>query len=246
MTCKLCGAEKKLVKAHVIPAAFFDKTRNDSDSELILCSFDETAHSKRIPVGVYDKELLCADCEHRFQNWDNYGATLLLNRFGEFRPVVIEGRHVGWRLDEYDYHLLKMFVLGLVWRAGASSHAYFVETTLGPFEQLVRQAILEDDPGDSHFFGTFFARWHSETLGEHLQRIHVSPYPDRIDGINVLRIYLGAFVIYVKIDKRRFSGSYEFFQLREQIPLVIVARDLGVSDEFNKTNEAFLRRLNLI
>jgi hypothetical protein len=246
MICKLCGADRKLIKAHVIPAAFFDKNGNDSAFESFLYSVDPATHSKRIHAGVYDKELLCDDCERRFQRWDNYGANLLLKKFDDFLPVLKDGEPIGWRLDAYDYQFLKMFVIGVLWRAAASTHAYFIDTTLGPFEQLAKQAVLDEDPGDSDFFATVLVRWRSSTLPAYLMHLHLSPYRDRQNGVNTLRIYMGEFIAYVKLDKRKFLGSFSFFQLRDQIPLVVGARNLDVSDEFNKTNEIFLQRKGLI
>jgi hypothetical protein len=246
MICKLCGADRKLIKAHVIPAAFFEKNGNDSAFESFLYTFDLTTHSKRLPAGIYDKELLCNDCERRFQKWDDYGANLLLTNFGNFLPVLRDSELIGWRLDDYDYRLLKMFVIGVLWRAAASDHAYFIDTTIGPFEQLAKQAVLDENPGDSDFFATVLARWQSISLPEYLRHLHTSPYKDRQDGINTLRIYMGKFILYVKVDNRQFTGSFSLFQLRNQNPLVVCARNLDVSAEFNKTNEMLLRRKGLI
>src|SRR5262249_55778235 len=142
--------------------------------------------------------------------------------------------------------LLKMFVIAVLWRAAASTHAYFAGTTLGPFEQLAKQALLDEDPGDSDFFATIFARWQANTLPTSLERLNLSPYRDRLNGINTLRLYIGEFVAYVKVDKRRFDEAFSFFQLREQIPLVVVARPLESSGEFNTTNELLLRQMGLI
>lgn len=64
--------------------------------------------------------------------------------------------------------------------------------------------------------------------------------------MNTVRIYMGEFIAYVRIDKRKFVGSFSLCQLREQIPLVVGARNLDVSDEFNKTNEMFLQWKGLI
>jgi hypothetical protein len=139
MICKLCGADRKLIKAHVIPAAFFEKNGNDSAFESFLHTFDLTTHSKRLPAGSYDKELLCNDCERRFQKWDDYGANLLLKKFDNFLPLWRDSELIGWRVDDYDYRLLKMFVIGVLWRAAASDHAYFIDTTIGPFEQLAKR-----------------------------------------------------------------------------------------------------------
>ena len=246
MICKLCGADKKLIRAHVIPAAFFDKSGNDSAFDSSLYSGNPATHPKRIHIGVYEKELLCDDCERRFQRWDDYGVKLLLRKFDDFLPVLKDGEPIGWRLDTYDYHLLKMFVIGVLWRAAASTHAYYVDTTLGPFEQLAKQSVLDEDPRDSDFFATVLVRWHSNSLPAYLRHLHLSPYKDRQDGVNTVRIYMGEFIAYVKLDKRKFLGPFSFFQLRDRIPLVVAVRNVDVSDEFNKTNEMFLQRQGLI
>lgn len=134
----------------------------------------------------------------------------------------------------------------MLWRAAASAHAYFIDTTLGPFEQLAKQAVLDEDPGDSDFFATVLVRWRSSSLPTSLRQLHLSPYRYRQNGVNTVRIYMGEFIAYVRIDKRKFVGSFSLFQLREQIPLVVGARNLDVSDEFNKTNEMFLQWKGLI
>ncbi len=242
MNCKLCGEDRKLIKAHVVPAAFFAKNGNDSAFESFLHTVDSNGHAKRAPAGIYDKELLCHACEQRFQCWDEYGARLLVKEFDRFVPVLRDGKPMAWRLDEYDYHLLKLFIIGVLWRASASTHIYFRDTRLGPFEVVAKQAVLNADPGDPNLFATVMVRWHSDSVPEYQSQMHLSPYKDRIDGVNVLRIYMGEYIAYVKVDKRPYSDAFSFFQLSDQIPLVITARDLDVSDEFNETNVLLIER----
>jgi hypothetical protein len=78
MTCKLCGQDKKLVKAHVIPASFFRPLRSEKNSPLLITAGN---YVKRAPIGVYDKTILCEACEKQFGIWDDYAQSLLIQNF---------------------------------------------------------------------------------------------------------------------------------------------------------------------
>jgi hypothetical protein len=54
MKCKLCGVDKKLVKAHIIPEAFFKPLRSGKNAPLLIRPGD---YVKRAPIGVYDKTI---------------------------------------------------------------------------------------------------------------------------------------------------------------------------------------------
>jgi len=85
--CRLCEKEGKLVKAHVIPEAFFRVLREDGNSPQLLTSTPDHL-PKRSPIGVYDESILCEVCESKFDRFDDYGIQTLLVHFGElFRSV---------------------------------------------------------------------------------------------------------------------------------------------------------------
>jgi len=52
--CQFCGENKKSVKAHIIPEAFF---RDISDEGGILKHRQLGTHPKKSPKGVYDDKL---------------------------------------------------------------------------------------------------------------------------------------------------------------------------------------------
>jgi hypothetical protein len=64
MICKGCGKDKKLVKSHIIPAAFF-RDLTDGEDDLNLVSGDQIGIAKRSRTGIYDKSILCKDCEDK-------------------------------------------------------------------------------------------------------------------------------------------------------------------------------------
>ena len=64
-TCKSCGQARKLVKAHAIPEAFFRELNNDGMAPIVITN-RPGEFSKRAPIGIYDKTILCSDCESLF------------------------------------------------------------------------------------------------------------------------------------------------------------------------------------
>lgn len=64
MICKGCGSDKKLIKAHIIPESFFAGLKTPGNHLLMVS--DTLKYPKRAPLGPYDKEILCHDCEQVF------------------------------------------------------------------------------------------------------------------------------------------------------------------------------------
>jgi hypothetical protein len=122
--CKLCGKRAKLVKAHIIPEAFYREVRGaqpgylDTMMELPVSG---SGYAKRRPVGPYDSQLVCRSCEELFQLWDEYAARILIHDFDSHFPIeAIDGRprRVGRDLD---YAKFKLFVISLLWRIAATN-----------------------------------------------------------------------------------------------------------------------------
>ena len=69
--CRLCAEDRKLVKAHVIPEAFFRVLRAGGETPILISNVANT-YPKRSPIGVYDQNILCEDCETMFSQVDDY------------------------------------------------------------------------------------------------------------------------------------------------------------------------------
>ena len=78
--CQLCDKRTKLIKAHVIPASFLKPLRGDKQLPRIYSS-EPGVLPRRSHSGVYEENLLCADCDAEIGNWDNYAYQTLVKPF---------------------------------------------------------------------------------------------------------------------------------------------------------------------
>ena len=140
--CKLCLQERRLVKAHIIPRSFY-KPMLAGDHPPELTSNAPRFHRRRVRIGLYDKSIVCFECEERFKQWDNYAARLLLSKATEPKVILDEnGEPSAYRLENVDYENLKLFFMSLLWRVAVSSHYFFSQVKLGPHEAVLREMIL--------------------------------------------------------------------------------------------------------
>lgn len=225
MKCKGCNEEKKLVKAHIIPESFFSDLR-DGDNPLALLTNTSGIYPKRANKGIYDKNILCRDCEDIFQTVDNYGQKILLH--SEQEQLISNGIVAGFKVDQFDYKLLKLFFLSILWRSSVSTHKFYSKIALGPFEDAVKKLIWNNSPGAPDEFSCILAKFTDEKIG----KIILNPHRDKLDQINYYRFYLSGYILYIKVDKRHSSSFYKPFVINKNDPLIIIARDIKNSKEY--------------
>jgi hypothetical protein len=229
MTCKLCGKSKQLIKAHSIPECFFRLLRNGKTPPKLVSNTPDT-YPKKSPIGVYDKQILCGDCEHIFSPLDDYACKLLIETFSEKFAITYNGKTIGYKLDKIDYNKLKLFFMSVLWRAAASTHTFYSRVTTGPYEEQLREMIISGDPGTPELFSVILARFNSpfdkvtDTISD--------PFRTRFDGgVNYYVFYMGSFIAYIKIDKRPTPSNFARVQLTPNEPLIILTRDFLNSRE---------------
>ena len=225
MNCRYCGEDKKLIKAHVIPEAFFRRLRVDQDPPRLLTN-KENEYPKRAPVGVYDSEILCETCEVKFGDWDNYAQYLLGEELRNCSPITANGNIAGYEVTTYDYELLKLFFISLLWRASVSVHPFYSKIKLGPYEAKAKQFLEQRNPGSADDFSVTLAKF-DHPLGETI----FDPYPEKWDGINYYRFYLGSYVAHIKTDKRIVPEPHSLIILAPNRSLVIIKRNFERSKE---------------
>lgn len=229
--CRLCDTAGKLVKAHVIPEAFFRVLRVDGEPPILL-SNTANAFPKRSPTGVYDKDILCDQCEPKFDQVDDYGTRVLLNCFHEYFHPVKVGDRIVFQGTNVDPQLLLRFLVVTLWRASVSTHPYYKRVSMGPFEWLAKQVIFNPDDPIPQEFSAVLLRY---TRGdEHLDAATVlmDPLREKWGGVNTYRLYLGDVVAYVKVDSRPFPKPFYDFSLPTQTPVTLFTRDFSKSKEF--------------
>ena len=109
--CRLCGEEKPLIKAHIVPAPFWPNATSGMPK---LLTNTEGIFPRRAPIGVYDEEILCRTCDQTLGILDQKAAENLL----QAKPVPLFGsaRDIGYHYPNYQSDDLLSFVASVAWR----------------------------------------------------------------------------------------------------------------------------------
>ena len=226
MICKGCHQDKKLIKAHIIPESFFIGHRVAEKSPLLMTDL-AGVHPKKSPIGIYDKEILCSDCEKRFQDVDDYGQTLLLKHESSHIELKKSNSVLGYQVNGVDYQRLKLFFISVLWRASISKHKFYSKIKLGSYESKAKEIIWSGNMGAINLFSFFIAKFNDPDIG----RVILDPHRERLDGVNYCRFYMYGYIIYIKVDKRITPEKYRKFELNSNGVLYMVSRDIFKSQE---------------
>jgi hypothetical protein len=197
MLCRFCEEDKKLIEAHIIARCLLEPLQHPS-GPMMLVSKDVNSFPKRLPQGQYDRQILCAECDNKFSAWENYTAKLLMtadayDRFRDANP----GEDF-YRIPKYDYASLKLCLLSILWRMSISEIPSFKNITLGPFEAVIRQMLLDKNPGATEEFPMFIVRLTDEVGSGTLRGTERR----NREGVNVYDLGLPGYIVVIKVDMR--------------------------------------------
>jgi hypothetical protein len=216
--CRMCEGRPATVRAHIIPKSFFleDLLPNET---LLLATGEPGVPSKKSPIGPYDTNILCESCEASFAAYDNYG-------YKFFHKPRIEVINLGKKsqatiIDEFDYRLLKLFLLSILWRASVSSHRFYAAVSLGRYEDKVRDLIRVNDPGTPKQFPIFIRQW--TYPGELIPML--CPFKTKFDGLTFYQIQLREFIAMIKVDRRPLPYPLTISALHPERSLVLVPKE---------------------
>lgn len=194
--CKLCLKQAKLVKSHIIPESFYGQ-----DNFLIS---EESQYPKRRPIGVYSY-ILCNDCEGGLNtNFDNDAKKILIDRKDVFADIISSCQNAANKIKVYrllnknHYDLIAKFFVSIIWRASVSSEGDFSSFSLGRYEEIAKQVILNPSkPMDQSFAVSLCC------ISDFTQPIQlVSHKLVKISGVNFYSIIVGSIKAFIKCDKR--------------------------------------------
>ena len=221
MVCRLCDTDRPLIKAHVVPEGFFRVFR-----DMQVFSNKRGAHPRRSPTGVYDKSILCQNCDNGFSPWDKHAQEVLLHDFSDETAIYYGARKIGWKITRFDYRSLKLFFLSLLWRASVSTHEFYRRISIGPLEAELRAMIVNADPGVAETFAVTLSRFDHPAL-----RGMLDPHRERYDGVNYCRFYLAGFVAHIKVDRRPPPEFLSDLIIRDGMPIIVLLRNTLVSKD---------------
>ena len=151
--CKLCAEDRKLVKSHIIPKAFFEPRAGG----LTMLFNREDLHPKRMPSGIYDSKILCHQCEEQFSKLDDYAFKLLIENSSARRKVRV--REFEYEIIEsFDYDKLKLFFMSVLLRADLSEGFYWQRIRLGNRRLTLKKHISKGIAPGRDVFPVFLSR----------------------------------------------------------------------------------------
>jgi hypothetical protein len=232
--CKLCGEDRKLVRAHIIPKAFFEPSRRG----LVLMSDRTDMHPKRYPQGVYDPDILCAECESLFKEWDDYAFKLLVERSSE-RLRLSSGGFPYEVMQSYDYGKLKLFFMSVLLRADLSEMPFWQRIRLGNRRLTLRKHVTRGTAPDPAVFPVFLTRLSSSDK-------YALYYPPEVErrGAIIYRFFMGRFDFRIRADKGPAPREARKAVLAPGRPLFIPVLPAAGSEEARVVREVLGNPLN--
>ncbi|MGR6859971.1 hypothetical protein ACU5EH_06265 [Aliivibrio salmonicida] len=228
MKCKGCNQDKKLIKAHIIPESFFIKMKS-SDKQLKIITDISGVYPKKSPIGVYDKNILCRDCEDRFQKIDDYGYNVLIADIDKQIPYPDKGEIIGYKLNGIDNSKLKLFFISILWRASISKEVFYSKVNLGDLEKKAQDLIWQQFSGEPDDFSFVLARFDG---GAEASKTMLDPHPEQWFNVNYYRFYFYGYVLYIKSDPSETPLTWKDFIPRDDSLNIVSRGKIEKSKEF--------------
>lgn len=224
MACHLCNQDRKLIRAHVIPRSFYAPFESAGQ----IVSNAEGMYPKRSPIGIYDTEILCEECERRFSPWDDYGCAFLMRDLASL-PTILNGDEIlAYNLGPANYSTLKLFLISVLWRADRSAHPMFAKVQLGPYADRIRDMLFSANAGGEQDFPVALSRFDvpANVVGI------LNPDRTQYEGVNHYRLHLGGFMAIIKVTNKRRPECFEGLYLSENSDVIVINREFRESKEF--------------
>jgi hypothetical protein len=218
MVCKGCGEDKKLIRAHVIPESFFVGLR-DGEKPTKIISSTPGVYPKKSFIGVYDKNILCQECEDQFQDLYDYGCKALIQDESNLEKIHHNGNLVGYRINNINFEKLKLFFISILWRASITTNFFFKDVDLGALENQAKQIIWERHIPSIHDFSFVLSKFDDDGAG----RTILDPHRERWFNINYYRFYLYGYILYIKADSGKTPEKFKKF-IPEDDSLIVISR----------------------
>ncbi len=155
--CKLCGLEKELIKAHIIPEFMYQNLYNE-DHRFYEFSVQDILDGKKlkpfVQIGEFDKNILCSVCDNeRLGSLEKYAQKVLFgknlnpNEAPDCQNYELEGFEFS-ECKNVDYKKFKLFLLSILWRSHITVREKFDSVDLGPHADKIKEMIWNNNAGE--------------------------------------------------------------------------------------------------
>ena len=139
--CALCKRNGDLQNSHILPEFFYKLVYDPKPRRFHAISAIASEPERYEQKGVRER-LLCRECEQKLGRWEHYAKAA----FVDARGVQITQQQDAVVFGNLDYKLFKLFQLSLLWRMSVSTLDFFKGISLGPYEEKIRLALINEDP----------------------------------------------------------------------------------------------------
>ena len=222
--CRFCNQEKHLIEAHIVPKWAYKLSGRDKQNRHVLHNASKPYPIKS-PIGVYDKNILCGECDRQIGEYDEYGKDILTKTIPNHKR---EGFFEITDAD-YDYPRLKKFFISILWRASISSQEAYNKVQLGPYEETAKEIIQGSKIGNNIFEIMLCKYTHTHNYRHIDTKIHVShlaPIKIKHNGINHYDMDFAGYKLLIKVDKQK--GLYplnEFYLTQNKMKILEINWD---------------------
>ena len=237
-TCQLCGLEKNLIKAHIIPRQLYKPIKESvsgvaqSEKNPWIYTLDEKKKPEQIQSGIYDDSILCSCCDCKVIGpWDEYGQKFLLSPefISENRLTTNPDGSSFFEIETFDYPKLKLFFLSILWKSGITNKAFFSKVQLGSWEDRLKKMIQEQDPGLYTDFSVILFRYSGDFC-----EIMQNPTREIYEGVNYYRYRVPNYGFLIKVDQRVFPDEFNSFILSPNNKFLIRYKKYEESQEYKQ------------
>lgn len=220
--CRLCGEVKPLINAHAISRRFFAKVKGAAKYSVL---FDANADPNKITsiyqAGVYDTGILCEICERRFNGFDDYGWRILGNPLLNNPIYNAFGKREAFKIN-CDTDKIRRFILSVLWRASVSSHSFYSEVNLGPYEAQVKRRLFYLTPLKTNEFLTVILKLETDALGPY-KDVLFFPFKGSRNGLNIHTLFLpDGLKIMVITGRGKFAPIFQHYSIRDPDSFLLV------------------------
>jgi hypothetical protein len=148
--------------------------------------------------GVYDPKILCADCDNKLGDYDDY-AIDVCRRFNADK--ILDGQGM-FTLPNVDGDKFAKFVLAVLWRASISRRLEYKSVSLGPYEAVARDVLFGTKTlSDMPQFQLMVFRY-NESKKLRVDGLYTAPSTVSGLGVNGWGFAVSGFRFVAKMDKR--------------------------------------------
>lgn len=218
--CQYCGIQEASCEAHIIPRKFYQRLMV-KERRLLLVGSGRGGNQKQTQSGIWEKGILCSDCDRKIGELDKYAYSVLPVKVNPSDFGYFDGKNDRICLGSIDVERFKRFIVSMAWRASLAKHLLFRHIKLGPYESRCLDYLKgQATPEVAESLQVVLCyqnqpKWNTFML---------SPYRTDYGGVTVNQFYLPPWMVILKCDKREFDSRMSGLVLRNGQPVVAFVR----------------------